>query len=190
MLVTGGSQGSRTLNNAAARGMGAVCACGRSHPRSFIRRVAGMPSRSGIVFEKSGLPGEVVEFISDMPAAFAEADLVVCRAGASTVSELAAAGRASILVPFPFAADNHQQRNAEAMEREGRGASCARPRDDGPAAIRRGNRADDGPCSDSKLMAAAAKIMAKPFAAQKAADVTAGTDALKRRCDNGHLYSR
>ena len=59
-------------------------------------------------FLPAGLDGEVVAFISDMPAAFADADLVVCRAGAGAVSELAAAGKPSILVPFPFAADDHQ----------------------------------------------------------------------------------
>jgi len=61
----------------------------------------------------------VVEFLDDMPAAMAEADLVVCRSGAGAVAELAAAGKPSILVPFPFAADNHQLRNAEAMVRHG-----------------------------------------------------------------------
>ena len=61
----------------------------------------------------------MVPFIADMPAAFAEADLVVCRSGAGAVSELAAAGKPSILVPFPFAADDHQTRNAEALERGG-----------------------------------------------------------------------
>ena len=70
-------------------------------------------------FAQSGLDGEVVPFIADMPAAFAAADLVVCRSGAGAVSELAAAGKPSILVPFPFAADDHQTRNAEAMERGG-----------------------------------------------------------------------
>ena len=54
-----------------------------------------------------------------MPAAFEAADLVVCRSGAGAVSELAAAGKPAILVPFPFAADDHQTRNAEAIERAG-----------------------------------------------------------------------
>ena len=54
-----------------------------------------------------------------MPAAFAQADLVVCRSGAGAVSELAAAGKPSILAPFPFAADDHQTRNAEALEHAG-----------------------------------------------------------------------
>jgi UDP-N-acetylglucosamine--N-acetylmuramyl-(pentapeptide) pyrophosphoryl-undecaprenol N-acetylglucosamine transferase len=70
-------------------------------------------------FAASGLEGEVLPFITDMPAAFAAADLVICRSGAGAVSELAAAGKPSILVPFPFAADDHQTRNAEAMERGG-----------------------------------------------------------------------
>ena len=54
-----------------------------------------------------------------MPAAFAQADVVIARSGASTVSELAAAGRPSILIPFPYAADDHQRQNARAMERLG-----------------------------------------------------------------------
>ena len=54
-----------------------------------------------------------------MPAAFARADLLVCRAGASTVAEITAAGKAAILVPFPFAADDHQLQNARALERAG-----------------------------------------------------------------------
>ena len=55
---------------------------------------------------------KVAPFFDDMPALFAEADVVVCRAGASAVAELNAAGRAAVLVPYPFAADQHQQANA------------------------------------------------------------------------------
>ena len=58
----------------------------------------------------------MVPFIDDMPAAFARADLVICRAGAGAVAELAAAGKPAILVPLPTAADEHQLRNAEAFE--------------------------------------------------------------------------
>ncbi len=54
-----------------------------------------------------------------MPAMFAQADLIVCRSGAGAVAELAAAGKPSILIPFPFAADQHQLKNAEAFERAG-----------------------------------------------------------------------
>ena len=78
---------------------------------SNSRRVSGWPDR--------GIEGEISPFLADMPAAFASADVVVSRAGMSTVSELAAAGKPSILVPLPTAADQHQLRNAEAMERIG-----------------------------------------------------------------------
>jgi UDP-N-acetylglucosamine--N-acetylmuramyl-(pentapeptide) pyrophosphoryl-undecaprenol N-acetylglucosamine transferase len=68
-------------------------------------------------YEKFGMRSEVKPFLDQMAAEFARADLVVCRAGATTVAELAAAGRPAILVPFPFAADDHQRKNAEAVER-------------------------------------------------------------------------
>jgi UDP-N-acetylglucosamine--N-acetylmuramyl-(pentapeptide) pyrophosphoryl-undecaprenol N-acetylglucosamine transferase len=118
LLVTGGSQGSRTLNTAGCQAWPLLAKCGV--PVRVLHQ-AGRGNAEPLVeaFRASGLEGEVVEFITDMPAAVAKADLVLCRSGASTVSELAAAGRPSILVPFPFAADNHQQRNAEAMERAG-----------------------------------------------------------------------
>jgi UDP-N-acetylglucosamine--N-acetylmuramyl-(pentapeptide) pyrophosphoryl-undecaprenol N-acetylglucosamine transferase len=118
VLITGGSQGSRTLNQAARQ----------SWP---LFRDAGLPVRivhqSGpaasdelrAAFAESGIDGEVLPFIVDMPAAFAQADLVVCRSGAGAVAELAAAGRPSVLSPFPFAADQHQLRNAEAFVRAG-----------------------------------------------------------------------
>jgi UDP-N-acetylglucosamine--N-acetylmuramyl-(pentapeptide) pyrophosphoryl-undecaprenol N-acetylglucosamine transferase len=57
----------------------------------------------------------VVEFLDDMPGYFAKADVIVCRSGASTVAELAAAGRPAVLVPFPGAADNHQLQNAQVL---------------------------------------------------------------------------
>ena len=62
---------------------------------------------------------EVFKFIEDMPAAFARADLVVCRSGASTVAEIAAAGKPALFVPFLRAADDHQRVNAEALARQG-----------------------------------------------------------------------
>ncbi len=62
---------------------------------------------------------QVFKFIEDMPAAFARADLLVCRSGASTVAEITAAGKPAIFVPFPRAADDHQRVNAEALAREG-----------------------------------------------------------------------
>lgn len=117
VLITGGSQGSRALNEA-GRASWPLFAAART-PIRILHQAGRQGASLASEFAASGVAGELVEFIADMPAAFAEADLVVCRAGASTVSELAAAGKPSILVPFPFAADDHQLRNAEAMVRAG-----------------------------------------------------------------------
>jgi UDP-N-acetylglucosamine--N-acetylmuramyl-(pentapeptide) pyrophosphoryl-undecaprenol N-acetylglucosamine transferase len=118
LLITGGSQGSRTLNQAARQSWPLFRNAG------FAVHIVHQTGPNGHEqlreeFRKSGIEGEVVRFIADMPAAFEAAHLVVCRSGAGAVSELAAAGKPSILVPFPFAADDHQTRNAESMERGG-----------------------------------------------------------------------
>jgi len=68
---------------------------------------------------RSGLSGEVSPFIDDMPLAFANADLLICRSGASTVAEIAASGKPAIFIPFPGATDDHQLRNAEALAEAG-----------------------------------------------------------------------
>lgn len=169
VLVTGGSQGSRTLNKAASASWRMF-----AEQRRAVRFLhqAGRGNAEGLAAElrDAGLDGEVVEFINDMPAAFAQADLIVCRSGASTVSELAAAGKPSVLVPFPYAADNHQYRNAEAMQRAG----AARLITD---AEMNGNRffsEINGLLLDhARLLAMGenARKLAKPGAAERAADV-------------------
>ena len=118
VLVTGGSRGSRTLNEAVRAAWPLV------KERSLeveitLQAGAAEAARLAAEFGETGLPGRVTAFVEDMPGAYAAADLVVSRAGAGAVSELCAAGKASILVPYPFAADDHQLRNAEAMERAG-----------------------------------------------------------------------
>src|SRR5260370_1161930 len=78
--------------------------------------------RGGPAYGASGADAtrwEVAAFLDDMPRRFAEADLILCRSGASTVAELAAAGKAAVLVPLPTAADNHQLRNAEVFAAAG-----------------------------------------------------------------------
>jgi UDP-N-acetylglucosamine--N-acetylmuramyl-(pentapeptide) pyrophosphoryl-undecaprenol N-acetylglucosamine transferase len=70
-------------------------------------------------YQERSLPAEVHAFIDDMPGTLAQADLVISRAGATAVAELAAAGRAAILIPFPGATDQHQLENARAMEQAG-----------------------------------------------------------------------
>jgi UDP-N-acetylglucosamine--N-acetylmuramyl-(pentapeptide) pyrophosphoryl-undecaprenol N-acetylglucosamine transferase len=70
-------------------------------------------------YEKAGVRGELVAFIDDMASRYAAADLVICRAGAVTVSELSAGGMASVLVPFPHAVDDHQTANARFLADQG-----------------------------------------------------------------------
>jgi UDP-N-acetylglucosamine--N-acetylmuramyl-(pentapeptide) pyrophosphoryl-undecaprenol N-acetylglucosamine transferase len=66
-------------------------------------------------YAEKGFSAEVLEFIDDMSGAYARAELVICRAGATTLAELTVSKKASILIPFPFAADNHQELNARAL---------------------------------------------------------------------------
>src|SRR5579862_2046347 len=116
VLITGGSQGSRTLNRAVEQSWplwkpGSVRLLHQTGAAAFEE----LAPR----FRASGVEGEITAFLNDMPAAFAEADLVVSRAGMGAVSELAAAGKPSILVPLPVASDQHQLKNAQAFERGG-----------------------------------------------------------------------
>jgi len=131
-------------------------------------------------FPDSGLEGEVTPFIADMPRAFASADLVVCRSGAGTVSELAAAGKPAILVPFPFAADDHQTRNAEAVERAG----AARMATDGEMNGKRlFDMVSDFAAEDGLLerMGAAARKLARRGAAERAAEILEEAARGRRR---------
>jgi UDP-N-acetylglucosamine--N-acetylmuramyl-(pentapeptide) pyrophosphoryl-undecaprenol N-acetylglucosamine transferase len=117
-LITGGSGGSRTLNRASRESWSLFH---NGAPDIRIVHQTGTAEHDALAgeFAASGLQGELIPFIRDMASAFEQADLVVARSGAGSVNEIAAAGMASILVPFPFAADDHQKRNAEALRDAG-----------------------------------------------------------------------
>jgi UDP-N-acetylglucosamine--N-acetylmuramyl-(pentapeptide) pyrophosphoryl-undecaprenol N-acetylglucosamine transferase len=114
VLVTGGSRGARTLNRASRESWPLFRA---SQIPVRILHQTGEAEHAALAreFAGAGVAGEVASFIKDMAAAFAEADVVVGRAGAGGVSEIAAAGMASLLIPLPFAADDHQKKNAQAL---------------------------------------------------------------------------
>jgi UDP-N-acetylglucosamine--N-acetylmuramyl-(pentapeptide) pyrophosphoryl-undecaprenol N-acetylglucosamine transferase len=118
LLVFGGSQGARAINQAVSRTIGSLV--GRV-PGVRVIHQTGEHDYNGVLaaYSQAGFPAEVHKFIDDMPAFFARADLILCRSGASTVAEIAAAGKPAVFVPFPLAADDHQRRNAEAMENVG-----------------------------------------------------------------------
>lgn len=120
IFLFGGSQGAHALNRAmleAAPELRATIANLR------IVHQTGSADREWVAraYRDAGVEAEVLAFVDDMASAYARADLVVCRAGATTLAELAAVGKPAILVPYPFAADDHQRRNAEVLV--GRGAA-------------------------------------------------------------------
>lgn len=166
LLITGGSAGSRTLNQAARQSWPLFRDAGFPiHILHQTGREAWEETRSA--FAESGLPGEVVAFIDDMPEAYGSSDLIVSRAGAGAVSEIAAAGRPSILVPYPYAADQHQLRNAEAYERAG----AARLVLDKDMSGERLFEAVRDAAGRIEAMGEAARSLAKPGAAERAADL-------------------
>jgi len=173
VLVVGGSQGAQvfnenlpqqldTLQNRMGEGikLDVIHQCGRANGDEVRQRYA-----------KTGLAGvEVHEFIEDMAAAYQQSDLVICRSGAMTVSEVAAAGAVALFVPLPYAIDDHQYFNAKAMSESG-AALCFRQ-----------ERFVDGEWLEeglslantrSKLvnMAVKAREYARPEATQQVADV-------------------
>src|SRR5438876_183623 len=118
LLVFGGSQGARAVNQAVTRAIRPLL--GRV-PGLHVIHQTGERDYNDVLaaYTQAGFPAEVHRFIEDMPSFFARADLILCRSGASTVAEIAAAGKPAVFVPFPGAADDHQRRNAEALERAG-----------------------------------------------------------------------
>ena len=114
LLVIGGSLGAAVLN----RVVPAAIACLDRDQRPLVWHQCGDKHLQVCQqnYSDAGVDAEVASFIEDMPEAYAWADLVICRAGALTIAELAAAGVASLLIPFPYAVDNHQFHNARFLE--------------------------------------------------------------------------
>ena len=114
VLVTGGSQGARRLNELCAQAAASL------PPDTQVLHIAGTSDCARIAaITASRANYKVLGFCDQMPAAYAIADLIIARAGASSLTEIALVGRPSILVPYPFAADDHQTRNAEAFAQAG-----------------------------------------------------------------------
>lgn len=118
LLIFGGSQGAHAINEAMTAAAPEVL---RQIPSLRIVHQTGERDYNDVqaAYSRSGIETQVSAFIDNMPQAFAEADLLVCRAGASTVAEVTAAGKPAIFIPFPQAADDHQRRNAEAIAEGG-----------------------------------------------------------------------
>jgi UDP-N-acetylglucosamine--N-acetylmuramyl-(pentapeptide) pyrophosphoryl-undecaprenol N-acetylglucosamine transferase len=124
LLVFGGSQGATAINRAVLESLSRLM---EAVPWIYIIHQTGERDypEAQLVYLQARLTAEVSPFIDDMPDAFARADLVLCRSGASTVAEIAAAGKPAIFVPLPTAADDHQRHNAATLAAGG--AACLLP---------------------------------------------------------------
>jgi UDP-N-acetylglucosamine--N-acetylmuramyl-(pentapeptide) pyrophosphoryl-undecaprenol N-acetylglucosamine transferase len=169
LLVFGGSQGARAINQAMIESLPGLRA---NIPGIHIIHQTGQRDYDRVLaaYQQSGISGEVHKFIDDMPATFARADLLVCRSGASTVGEITAAGKPAIFVPFPAAADDHQNVNARALERAD-AAVVVEESNLGAAYLVEtiGALLGDGPRLQS--MAAAARSLAHPKAVEEIAEM-------------------
>lgn len=117
LLVFGGSRGARAVNLAVAAALPLLKSL---EGRLTITHQTGTDDLEQVrqAYRAAGITGEVIPFIDDMAAAYRKADLIVCRAGATTIAEVTACGKACIFIPFPHAVDDHQRRNAEALLKE------------------------------------------------------------------------
>jgi UDP-N-acetylglucosamine--N-acetylmuramyl-(pentapeptide) pyrophosphoryl-undecaprenol N-acetylglucosamine transferase len=126
-------------------------------------------------YVRAGRPAEVTAFLDDMPKHFGEADLVLSRSGATTCAELLAAGRASILVPFAQAADDHQTTNARALEAAG-AALVLEERTLSGESLARAVDSLVGEPSRLRAMEVAARGLSRPDAAARVADLLDGRE--------------
>jgi UDP-N-acetylglucosamine--N-acetylmuramyl-(pentapeptide) pyrophosphoryl-undecaprenol N-acetylglucosamine transferase len=119
VLVVGGSLGAKGLNDAVPKALALIS----ENERPYVLHQSGAKQIDELRanYAAAGVQAELTPFIDDTASAFAEADLVICRAGASTVTEIAAVGAAALFVPFPHAVDDHQTTNAKFLVDAGGG---------------------------------------------------------------------
>ena len=170
VLVTGGSQGARVMADVVPAALALLTADERQWIRLTQQARGEDSSRVAAACARMNFPVEIAEFFADLPARIAAAHLVIGRAGASTVSELAVIGRPSVLVPFPHALDQDQAANAAALAASG--GAVVVPQDEFTperlAAILRGALAAPAKLAQA---ATAAKSVGVPDAAERLADL-------------------
>lgn len=166
VLVVGGSLAAKSLNDLVALAAKQL----RDIPGLRVVHIAGEQDRARIasIYADAGLDAEVLGFVDDMPGLYARIDLAVTRAGATTVAELCAAGIGAIYVPLPWAADDHQTANAEAVARAG-GAIVMRQRDTRPEHVRAALARLAADRAEVARMGRAAAALARPEAAARVA---------------------
>jgi UDP-N-acetylglucosamine--N-acetylmuramyl-(pentapeptide) pyrophosphoryl-undecaprenol N-acetylglucosamine transferase len=169
LFVTGGSLGAHALNELVPEAVARLAPAVRA--RLSVRHQTGAADREAVArrYDELGIEARVEDFIADMAAAYLAADLVVSRSGAGAVAEIALAGVPSILVPFPFAASDHQTMNARALAEAG-AAIVLRQADTDAAALAAAIAAVAEDPEKRERMAAAARTVARPEAAATVVD--------------------
>ncbi len=166
LLVMGGSLGAKALNDTVPAAIALLA--GNNRPTIVHQAGRGHLAAVEATYRDAGVSARSTEFIDDVAAALMDADVVICRAGALTVSELACAGVASVLVPYPHAVDDHQTGNARYLS--GAGAAVLLPQTQMTA-----KRLADLLAGFSReslaVMATSARAMGKPGATRRLADV-------------------
>ncbi|MGL4315800.1 MAG: undecaprenyldiphospho-muramoylpentapeptide beta-N-acetylglucosaminyltransferase [Pseudomonas sp.] len=168
LLVLGGSLGAEPLNKLLPAALGKVAS--ELRPQVFHQAGKQHDQITAERYREAAVEAEVAPFISDMARAYAWADLVVCRAGALTVSELAAAGLPSFLVPLPHAIDDHQTRNAEYLAKEGAAVLLPQHATDADALAAQLTEVLMHP-EKLKAMGRTARSLAKPDATRTVVDI-------------------
>jgi UDP-N-acetylglucosamine--N-acetylmuramyl-(pentapeptide) pyrophosphoryl-undecaprenol N-acetylglucosamine transferase len=168
LLAFGGSQGSRVLNRALLAALPHLP--GGDRLRLVHQTGEAMRAEVAAGYARAGREDEVVAFLDDMEARFAQADLVLSRSGATTCAELTAAGKASVLVPFALATDDHQRINARALESAG-AAVMVEERDLGGESLARAVLSVLESPQRLEAMERAARSLARPDAAARVADL-------------------
>jgi UDP-N-acetylglucosamine--N-acetylmuramyl-(pentapeptide) pyrophosphoryl-undecaprenol N-acetylglucosamine transferase len=177
LLVFGGSQGAHAINQAT---IAALPALRQKIPGLRIIHQTGERdfTEAQSAYQAAGFNAEVSAFITDMPGVFAQADLLVCRSGASTVGEVAAAGKPAIFVPFPRAADDHQKVNAQALVTAGAAAMLEEADLTGTSLAETVAKLFGEP-AQLEQMGKAAKALSHPNAAQDVARMAAALAGMK-----------
>ncbi len=170
ILVFGGSQGSRPINNAMADALGHLEKHDGNLTITHQTGEADFEKIKGVYADSNFANADVRPFISDMFVEFGKADLLICRAGATTCAEVAAAGKAALMVPFPGAADNHQQKNAEALQNAGAAKMIIQKDLSGEALAIEIEKLIDSPASISE-MESSARRLGRADAAEKTVDI-------------------
>jgi len=176
LLAFGGSQGSRVLNRALVAALPHLP--GPERLRLVHQTGAALHDEVEAAYLAAGREAEVVAFLHDMERRFAEADLILSRSGATTCAELTVAGRAAILVPFALAADDHQRRNARALEEAG-AARMLEEKDLSGESLARAVRALLDEPERIAAMEEAARRIGRADAAARVADLLLGTEGTR-----------